>query len=381
MKEPTTNRRNYYLLFCRFYNGEDENPYDKELSTHEVDKSHLPPPACMKEEYTLPHEKVATLQNSATAWHYEKFWLEEKLSRKENKDRLEEYIAYGNEDFEKGDGTPMDLKALLWNRYYHWGGNMGDQESFRQWYKQYYHSVPTNREKRAVKRRVKLMKRCHYYHGEAKNPWAYPLRGVNFWRKVFWELEEQWVGELSLSYKTPLASSALLQTLGIENYFDKTDEAKSLISHVLDMIEKEMLPQQNFQPFDGAQAIRAYENLYKKYIPLGRGIESFFSYYMGEEDNPFVLNNSNLNGLFWEWEKMCYDLCKGDGARNLIQYAKELQPGQCNAAWLNDPELPIEFKALVLYVDAMAGKWLPYDDIDKIDASYLEGIKKENENE
>lgn len=40
-----------------------------------------------------------------------------------------------NENFAPHDGTPIELKALLWNRYYHWEGWMSDQEAFRNWYK------------------------------------------------------------------------------------------------------------------------------------------------------------------------------------------------------------------------------------------------------
>ncbi len=36
------------LASCRFYKGEEENPFERELGAHEVDKSHLPPPECMK---------------------------------------------------------------------------------------------------------------------------------------------------------------------------------------------------------------------------------------------------------------------------------------------------------------------------------------------
>ena len=44
---------------CRYYHGEEQNPYEKELYAHEIDKSHLPRPGPMKEEFTLPPEQVA----------------------------------------------------------------------------------------------------------------------------------------------------------------------------------------------------------------------------------------------------------------------------------------------------------------------------------
>ena len=136
-----------FLPFCRFFNGEEENPFEKELYAHEVDKSHLPPPECMKEEFTIPSDKVYRLRNAIIAWFYERCWVYENLNGYSDKIRIEEYIAYGNEDFEANDGTPIELKALLWNRYYHAGGDMSDQNSFRKWYKEQYQNMPKNDEK------------------------------------------------------------------------------------------------------------------------------------------------------------------------------------------------------------------------------------------
>lgn len=98
---------------------------DKELQrldAHEVDKAYLPSPECMKDEYTLPDEEVRRLQNACTVWNYEKHWVEASLQGHGDSGCTKEYIDYGNEDFNADDGTPISLKALLWNRYYHWGG-------------------------------------------------------------------------------------------------------------------------------------------------------------------------------------------------------------------------------------------------------------------
>ena len=149
MDYKETNTKENLILYCRFFNGEKENPFEKELYTHEVDKSHMPPPECMKEEFTIPPDEVNRLRNAITSWFYESIWVKEKLNGYKGNDRLEEYIAYGNEDFEANDGTPIDLKALLWNRYYHWGGEMSNQDSFRKWYKEQYQYMPTNREKQS----------------------------------------------------------------------------------------------------------------------------------------------------------------------------------------------------------------------------------------
>ena len=149
MNSKELNKKENLLLSCRFYNGEEENPFEKELYAHEVDKSHLPPPECMKEEFTIPPDEVNRLRSAMTSWFYESHWVNELLNGYNDKERVEEYIAYGNEDFEANDGTPIELKALLWNRYYHWGGEMSDQDSFRKWYKEQYQYMPTNKEKQA----------------------------------------------------------------------------------------------------------------------------------------------------------------------------------------------------------------------------------------
>ena len=150
MDNTTTEKIQEYLLSCRFYNGEEENPFEKELYAHEVDKSHLPPPECMIEEFTISIDEVDRLKSAITAWFYERCWVYEHINGYIDKSRTEEYIAYGNEDFEANDGTPIGLKALLWNRYYHWGGEMSDQNSFRKWYKEQYQYMPTNKEKQAT---------------------------------------------------------------------------------------------------------------------------------------------------------------------------------------------------------------------------------------
>ena len=139
-------KRDSLILECRYYNGEPDNPFAQKLNAHEVDKSHLPPPECMKEEYDLPPDEVVFLKNASTLWDYERFWVEE--YDKENRRLLFESIRYFVTDlqgFETDDGTPIDLKALLWNRYEHWTSST--LESFKEWYRKYYQSRPTNRQR------------------------------------------------------------------------------------------------------------------------------------------------------------------------------------------------------------------------------------------
>lgn len=101
---------------------------------------------------------------------------------------------------------------------------MPDQEAFRKWYHTYYSSEPTNREKRAVKRRPGLVTKCLYYHGEETNPWDFiGVADDNLWRKWYWNLEREWVDALSMSYNTYLAKHDRLKMWGVEDFFKKED--------------------------------------------------------------------------------------------------------------------------------------------------------------
>ncbi|MDL2297313.1 hypothetical protein LJC68_09750 [Bacteroidales bacterium OttesenSCG-928-B11] len=55
----------------RYFKGEKENPFEKLLNKAEIDKSNLPPPECMKYEYSLSENEVQNLQNSKMFWFYE----------------------------------------------------------------------------------------------------------------------------------------------------------------------------------------------------------------------------------------------------------------------------------------------------------------------
>jgi hypothetical protein len=188
-------RRKYLTLQCRYYNGEEEDPFAKELFAHEVDKSHLPPPECMKYEYKLPPEQVAYLQNASTAWGYEKWWVEANLGDAHFKGDIEEYHAYGCKGFEENDGTPLTMKAMFWNRYYHWGGMLDPQSTnFKEWYKTYYQRRETNLQRRTKQRMVELTAKCRFYKGEKENPLA------NTEDELMWYYESVWVERLAQSY-------------------------------------------------------------------------------------------------------------------------------------------------------------------------------------
>ena len=103
------------ILDCRYYNGEDEVPD------------------------TLPKGKEIF-------WDYERVWIKWIL---EGFGQLQKDINYFSEVYDlphllpESDGTPLGLKALLFNRYDHWVGfRSGTREDyaqeFKNWYLQYY---------------------------------------------------------------------------------------------------------------------------------------------------------------------------------------------------------------------------------------------------
>lgn len=103
--------REELILDCRYYNGEDDVPD------------------------SLPEGKDIF-------WDYERVWVKWVL---EGSDRVQKYIDYFTEEYDlpnllpEDDGTPLGLKALLFNRYDYWVGFMGGSEveyaqQFKVWY-------------------------------------------------------------------------------------------------------------------------------------------------------------------------------------------------------------------------------------------------------
>ena len=149
----------------------------------------------MKTEYNLPTDEVYYLNNAATAWNYECFWV--KKNDDENTKHVFDANGYYENDlkeFEPNDGTPIGLKALLWNRYEHW--TSGTLEGFKEWYLKYYQSRPTNRQRRAEERKKNLIPMCRYYKGEAEYP-----QQLHEHDSLFWDYEKHWVDALSYSYR------------------------------------------------------------------------------------------------------------------------------------------------------------------------------------
>lgn len=97
-----------YIDYCRYYKGEDKNPYSDERSL---------------------------------LWDYERDWCEMQRKKSDLLDTImSDYNVAGLEDFECVDGTPVSLKAFLFNRYCHWssGSPIECVEPFKQYYVETY---------------------------------------------------------------------------------------------------------------------------------------------------------------------------------------------------------------------------------------------------
>ena len=101
-------RREDLIPFCRYYKGEKECPKD----------------------------------TNENFWEYEKKWVELSENPKEGSDNfntvsnwIDDYLRAGLGSFDRNDGVPVTLKALLFNRYTHW---MQTNDGFENWYKNTY---------------------------------------------------------------------------------------------------------------------------------------------------------------------------------------------------------------------------------------------------
>ena len=106
--------REELILDCRYYNGEEEVPN------------------------TLPAGKEIF-------WDYERVWVKWVL---EGDDILQRHIDHYTKEYDlpnllpESDGTPLGIKAILFNRYDHWIGYMGGSiEKYAQQFKAWYLST------------------------------------------------------------------------------------------------------------------------------------------------------------------------------------------------------------------------------------------------
>lgn len=84
-------------------------------------------------------QQIADDENAVFA-EYEMRWMEWRCSTREDDYSLllssvADYISSGLMMFDEYDNTPISLKALLFNRWCHWGGGWsGDNNGFKKWY-------------------------------------------------------------------------------------------------------------------------------------------------------------------------------------------------------------------------------------------------------
>lgn len=103
--------REELILDCRYYNGEEDAP-----------------------ETFTDWERLL--------WSYEETWVRWVL---ENNPSVQKNIDYYTKQYDlpsilpyEKDGTPLGIKAILWNRCDHWSGYPGTAKSFIRWYQEQY---------------------------------------------------------------------------------------------------------------------------------------------------------------------------------------------------------------------------------------------------
>ena len=115
-------RRQYLLSQCRYYNGKSEPPR------------------------SLP-------EGCALMWDYEWHWVLWSLKKDPMMEQFQRKIEEFHLENKEGDDTPLTMKALLLNRYLHWGGVYAPIEEalrhFEKWYECHYLIRSTNEERKA----------------------------------------------------------------------------------------------------------------------------------------------------------------------------------------------------------------------------------------
>lgn len=148
------------ILDCRYYNGKGSAPNN---------------------EYAL-------------FWEYEQGWANGKYEGWESEKQDILHLGLEHWLYEE-DGTHPDFKCLLFNRFCHWIGLYVGPEEFVKWYRESY-VLPrlTNRQRRYLQRKEKLLKKCQFYKGEEDCPYK------DSKDEHFWKYEKIWVDRLSRSY-------------------------------------------------------------------------------------------------------------------------------------------------------------------------------------
>lgn len=119
-------KRKDLILQCRYYNGEAEEP----------------------------EPSADAPSGFYSFWGYEKLWVEWTLNDDPEIKDFEEWVNFYHLESKDGDKTPLTLKAILLNRFLHWGAYGPPEEEmkqFEEWYTQDYLKWKTNGERQAEK--------------------------------------------------------------------------------------------------------------------------------------------------------------------------------------------------------------------------------------
>lgn len=346
MNYSDEDRRRYLILQCRYYKGEPSAP--KPLNDAPV-------------EFSL-------------FWDYERLWVEWSMKGDPMLKTFEEEINAYNLKSKEGDNTPLTLKALLLNRYLHWGGYgpiEDELKSFENWYAREYLKWKTNREHRADKRRPELISKCLYYHGEKDNPWDFPqASGFNHWRGIYWKIEQEWVNQMSMSYNFSASDKSILMKLGLLPYFKSKGHPLSLVAQVLNYHNQVALTA-GLGEITKADAIDSFKSLYLKFVPHGIGMERYFNFYLGEKENPWKGVDIDFFEAFWNWELAVARELKECGEVRSVKNADFSSFSE--NSWYRDPKVPVDYKALCYHIIAGIGMWV-YASDEVLEAAYMKGV-------
>jgi len=321
---------------CRFYNGEDKAPDWMN-------------------------------QNEKWFWGYESYWFHVHMQGESCPDYLLDYPSM--KGFEVDDGTPQDLKALLCDRYCHFGGSVRD---FKKYYKQYYQVRMTNKERmeqREKERRPILIEKCRYYKGEDTNPWELCYSPVLVYRKNLWDIEKEWVDAMVESYNCPQSSKELIKSFALIEFFKTKDIALSLLNLIVTK-EKEKADADKVY-FGPAESIKVYEK-YAKLAPLDRDYKKYYAFYLGEEEFPYHYDDvDEYWRMGWYQERLVLNglnsICNFDSK----DFQRECRGKEGIWGWYADPKFPKEQKDLLFFIISNWGTWCPYCDEDKLAEEYL----------
>lgn len=336
-------KKRYLILQCRYYKGESE------------------PPKTLPEGYAL-------------MWDYESRWVDWTLNEDKMVNHFENDIRDLHLETKEGDKTPLTLKALLCNRYLHWGGYAPLEEelkNFEKWYVDFYQMWKTNREHRADKRKPDLIAKCKYYKGENDNPWEYCYSPVLEYRKSIWCIEKEWSDAMAESYLCIQSSTKLIKDFVLEEFF----KAKGLALSLLNLIvakQKEKAEERK-EHFGPAEAIKTVEK-YEKLAPLANDHRKYFAFYLGEEEDPEYDYSDDK-----EYIRFGYSQEKLQNRRKMVMQDFNSMDFQFKYrgkegiwGWYADPKFPKEQKEIVFFACCNWGCWCPYSDVDKLAEEYLQ---------